>query len=88
MLKGVLDRIEDQKFAVILIEEIKEQFVVPVHKLPEGSVEGTWFNIDKRDNEFHIIEIDEEATHKEAEKSKDLLAQLRARSSGSQYKRK
>lgn len=88
LLKGVLDRIEDGDMAVILIENLGEQFEVPVCDLPEGSEEGTWFIVDRCDDAFVVVEIDEETTKKEAHKSEDLLAQLRAKSKGSKYKRK
>src|SRR5690625_3680789 len=61
MLKGVLDRIEDNQ-AVILIEEIGEQFTLPQEELPSNSEEGTWFSIKQEHGKFTIIEIDEPLT--------------------------
>jgi len=86
MLKGVLDRIEDN-VAVILVEEIKEQFTLPKEELPEHSEEGTWFSIKKEKGGFTIVQIDRELTKQKREKSLDLLSQLRAKSKGSKYKR-
>lgn len=86
MLKGVLDRIEDN-VAVILIEEIKEEFTLPKEKLPRNSKEGTWFSIKKENGHFKILQIDAALTKEKEEKSLNLLSQLRAKSKGSKYKR-
>lgn len=87
MLKGVLDRIEDG-FAVILIEELKEEIIISEHNLPTGSKEGTWLIIEQNNDQFRIVKIDEEATRAAFEKSKSLREQLKEKKKGSRYKRK
>lgn len=87
MMKGVLDRFEDNDLAVILIEEMNKELNIPVNNLPPNSKEGTWFQIEERQGEFHIVSIDMEMTNKQAERSADLLEKLRAKSSGSKFKR-
>lgn len=87
MLKGVLDRIEEET-AVILLEEIGEEFTVPAEELPETSEEGTYFTVEKCEEGYRIVEIDEEETKEAKDTSEDLLAQLRAKSKGSNYRRK
>ncbi|MFB4168474.1 DUF3006 domain-containing protein [Virgibacillus sp. JSM 102003] len=42
---GVLDRIEDGNQAVILLEELQQELVVPMHMLPLGSRPNTWLQI-------------------------------------------
>ncbi len=42
---GVLDRIEDGNQAVILLEELQQELVVPMYTLPPGSIPNTWLQI-------------------------------------------
>ncbi|MGP4105809.1 DUF3006 domain-containing protein [Virgibacillus sp. L01] len=87
-MKGILDRFEDTNKAVILMEETKEEVVIPAELLPEGSSENTYFNMEKINDEYQIVSIDEATTQKEAEKSSDLMAKLRAKNKGSKFKKK
>ncbi|WP_197046625.1 DUF3006 domain-containing protein [Oceanobacillus salinisoli] len=86
MIKGVLDRFEGNN-AVILIEELKEEMVVPREKLPEGSMVNTYFNLEKKDDKFEIVSIDEHATMSDSQKSSDLMAKLRSKSKGSKFRK-
>lgn len=86
-MKGVLDRIENQ-LAVILIEDINKEIIIPMKDLPPNSQEGTWFDLEELEGEIKIISIDHDLTQKEAQKSQDLLNQLRTKSKGSKFKRK
>ena len=76
-VKGVLDRFEDQDIAVILIEELNKEILLPKSKLPGGSRESIWFNIVVIQNAYKIISIDYEKTKEEALKSADLMKRLR-----------
>lgn len=87
-MKGFLDRIEDNQLAVILMEEINKEIIIPVEELPEGSKENTWLHMEKSNGSYQAVAIDKEKTTKEAQKSKDLLARLRARSKESKFKKK
>ncbi|SEP83257.1 Protein of unknown function [Virgibacillus subterraneus] len=87
-MRGILDRFEDNNKAVILIEETKEEVVIPVDELPDGSSENTYFNMEKIDDKYQIVSIDEATTQKEAEETSDLMAKLRAKSKGSKFKKK
>lgn len=87
-MKGILDRIEDGDQAVILIEEIQKALIIPVKDLPKGSKVNTFFHIKELKGDYQITSIDHKATRKEAKKAEDLMAKLRARSSGSDYLKK
>lgn len=87
-MKGVLDRFEDNNLAVILIEETNQTLNIPTDELPPNSKEGTWFTIEERNGEFHIVSIDTEMTNRQTQKSNDLLKKLRAKSNDSKFKRK
>lgn len=85
-MQGVLDRFEGN-LAVILIEEDKAELIIPKEKLPEGSRVDTVFELEKRNSSYHIIAINTVAEKKAKEKTTDLLAQIRAKSTGSKYKK-
>ncbi|HLR40835.1 MAG TPA: DUF3006 domain-containing protein [Virgibacillus sp.] len=87
-MKGVLDRIEDNDMAVILIEEINKELIIPLHELPSGSKESTWFHIEKRDETFEVISIDSKTTSQEAEKSTDLMKKLQEKRKDSKFKKR
>ena len=87
MIKGYLDRIEDNQFAVILVEEIKKEFVIPVVDLPEGSKENSYFEISIENDNITSMKLDEQTTQTEQEKVDDLMTQLRSKSKGSKFKK-
>ena len=87
VIKGVLDRIEDN-IASVLVEELGEQFTVPKAKLPRGSEEGTWFTVEKKNDTYIIIAIDKDKTVRESKHSKKLMNQLQSRKKVSRFKRK
>jgi len=78
-VKGVLDRFENN-IAVILIEEVNQELMVPKKNLPNKSYEGTWFLISITTDGFHILHIDKETTQTEKEKSLKLLKKLKNKS--------
>lgn len=78
-MKGVLDRFEDNEKAVILIEELNVEFIIPTDVLPQGSQVNTWFTLEKKDNHYKILSIDKELTEKQSKKTSDLMEKLRAR---------
>lgn len=86
-MKGVLDRFADHDLAVILIEDVQKEILVPIQQLPPNSKEGTWFDIKEDNGEYQIVAIDVDMTKKQMEKSLNLLKKLRANSRGSKFKR-
>ena len=85
-MKGVLDRFEGNK-AVILIEEKKAELIIPIEELPKGSKVNTVFKMEEVDGEYKVISIDLDAEKEVKETTADLLAKLRAKSSGSTFKK-
>ncbi|WP_163969737.1 DUF3006 domain-containing protein [Oceanobacillus halotolerans] len=86
-MKGIVDRIEDNNQAVILIEEKNEQFTVPVEQLPPGANVNTYLEIVEQHGTYTIQGIDKAATENETAKTKDLMEKLRAKGKGSKFKR-
>ena len=86
-MKGILDRFEDNNQAVILIEETQKALIIPKSELPAGSKAGIWFNIVEKNGAYKIISIDNETTRREEKKAAELMEKLRAKSTGSKFKR-
>lgn len=86
MFYGVLDRIEDG-IATILIEEKNEELTLPQADLPEGSEEGTWFSLKRKNDTFIIDEIDEAKTASTWQQSKNLMDKLKSKKRTSKFKR-
>ncbi|WP_197046626.1 DUF3006 family protein [Oceanobacillus salinisoli] len=74
-VKGVIDRYENS-LAVILVEELEEEFIVPKEELPRGSTEEMWLDISVSKKEFEIISIQEETTEHENKRVGELLKRL------------
>lgn len=75
--KGVLDRIEDNDQAVILLETNETTLVVPQKVLPIGSKTNMWFNIELINTTYKIISIDYQLTEKREQNSTHLTNKLR-----------
>lgn len=66
-MKAVVDQIVDD-LAVVLIEEQGVTLHVPMKKMPEGTQEGSWLQIDFR--------LDEAQTSSMYQQNKNLLQKL------------
>lgn len=86
-MKGYLDRIEDNKFAVILVEEINKEFILPKDELPEGSVAQTYFDVTIEHDKIVSLTPNEQTTSSEQEKVEDMMAKLRSKSKTSKFKK-
>ncbi|QTM98991.1 DUF3006 family protein [Sediminibacillus dalangtanensis] len=87
-MKGMLDRIEDEKFAVILVEEEGKEFVIDVRLLPKGVKVNDWLEFTVQEGDIANIRIDKRKTSNRQENSEALRDQVRSRSRGSKFKRK
>ncbi|WP_018922941.1 DUF3006 domain-containing protein [Salsuginibacillus kocurii] len=54
-VRGVIDRIEDGRYAVILVEELQHEFVVEKEKLPAGAKEGDWLWLELEEDKVQSI---------------------------------
>ena len=86
IIKGYLDRIEDNQFAVILVEEIKKEFIIPKEDLPEGSTEKSYFEIAIENDKITSMKLDEQTTRSEQGKVDNMISKLRSKSKGSKFK--
>jgi len=85
-MKGILDRIEDSRHAVILVEEEGIELILPVNRLPEGSQINSWFTIDAENGQL-MIALDEELSLAKSEQAEELMTRLRTKKKGSRFKR-
>lgn len=86
-MKGILDRIVDGRYAVILIEEAQREIVLPADCLPEGSEIHSWFDIELDGEEVKSISRDVETEAAKEQQVDALMEKLRAKKGGSRFKR-
>lgn len=79
MDKAVIDRIVDEKTAVILVGEDERQHHYPADKLPEGAREGTWLRVRVESGEIVFVEVDQEETDTTRRRLQEKMDKLRAR---------
>ncbi|RKQ35831.1 DUF3006 domain-containing protein [Oceanobacillus halophilus] len=85
-MKGILDRFEGDK-AVILVEDLEKEIIVPRKELPDGVEVNTYFTLDKDGDTFQIVAIDQSKTDSQAQKSSELMEKLRSKKKGSKFKK-
>jgi hypothetical protein len=86
-MKAYLDRIVDNKHAIILVGDDEKEFIVPKEQLPESCTTGMWLQVKVDAGSITEIHIDHDETDQTAKRIQDKLAQLRKNSS-SQFLKK
>lgn len=85
-VNGVVDRISEGKYAVILVESIKREFLVDVQTVDVSLREGLWLDIIlDESNEIKDLIPNEQLTEKNKQNVDDLMSKLRKRK-GSKFK--
>lgn len=85
-VSAVVDRISEGTQAVILAEEINEEFIVLIEDLDVELREGLWVDLSlNSDGEIRNIKPNETLTAEKNEKVSNVMERLRKRK-GSQYK--
>ncbi|HSI67786.1 MAG TPA: DUF3006 family protein [Planococcus sp. (in: firmicutes)] len=87
-MKGVLERIEDNRIAVILIEEEGREIHLPVTELPEGSEVNTWFDVDMKEGERISIRIDPVVTEDKNRSAQEILKKIKSKKHKSKFRRR
>lgn len=85
-MKGILDRIEDDRYAVILVEEEGLELILPVNRLPAGSQVNSWFTIDAENGQLAVT-LDHKTSFIKARQAEELIARLRKKKTRSRFKR-
>lgn len=85
-VSAVVDRISEGTQAVILAEEINEEFIVLIEDVDVELREGLWVDLSlNSDGEIRNIKPNETLTAEKKEKVSNVMDRLRKRK-GSQYK--
>ncbi|WP_077618200.1 DUF3006 domain-containing protein [Bacillus sinesaloumensis] len=87
-MKGYVDRIEDNQHAVILVEEINKEFIIPINKLPADISPGAYVDLTIENETITSIKKNEDETNSQQQKVEDMMSKLRKKSSGSKFKKK
>lgn len=77
--KAVIDRIEDNTWAVLLIGQEQTEKIIPVEQLPQDAKEGTWLRLRLEEDTIREIIVDAEATTALRSRLASKLDQLRSR---------
>ncbi|GKV67282.1 MULTISPECIES: DUF3006 domain-containing protein [unclassified Sporosarcina] len=84
---GYIDRMEDGRFAVLLVEDTGEEFIADVTALPEGAKEGVYVTITLVDDKITELVINRQETEVMEKKIEEQLKKVKSRSKGSRFKR-
>jgi hypothetical protein len=76
---AVLDRIVDDRQAVLLVSETSREHIIPLSVLPTGVQPGMWLKVVFDGDQLITAVIDEEYTQQVLERVKKKLVQLRKR---------
>lgn len=86
-VKGVIDRIVDDKHAVLLVGLEEVEKIISIDQLPPGSEEGTWLILEFTDEELVNILIDTNENKRARERIEEKMKKLRSKG-GSKFKTK
>jgi hypothetical protein len=78
--KAVIDRIEEGRFAVLLVGSKQLERVVPVEQLPEGAKAGSWLKVRVMEQGVKDMIVDEAETQVARGRVESKLDMLRNRS--------
>ncbi|WP_062051861.1 DUF3006 domain-containing protein [Bacillus sp. JCM 19034] len=87
-VRAVIDRIVNDRIAVLVAEEVNKEYSVPKEQLPEGANEGTWLSLVVEQDQVMEMAIDKNMTETMEERVKNQLSRLQQKSRGSRFKRK
>lgn len=79
MYSAYFDRITDENKAVLLIDDLEENFIVLLTDLPDGCVPGQWLLISLEDQQLTSAEIDENKATEMQSEIENRLQRLQSR---------
>lgn len=86
MYSAYLDRFTDDNHALILVEQLQQEFHVPASSLPSGSTAGTWFLVEIKEDRIASLHIDDSKT-RDMKKAIDNRMQRLKSNQRSRFKR-
>ncbi len=87
MYKAYLDRFTDNEKAVLLVDQLQQEFLIAITSLPTGSSPGTWFTVTIENGEISNFQIDEEKKATMEQEVAERMQRLKSKKS-SRFKRK
>lgn len=75
--KAVLDRFATEDKAVLLVEELNKEFIIPAEDLPPGSDVSMWFDVEVDGEQLRIDSMNWLFTEQEWEKARELVEKVR-----------
>lgn len=79
MHAAYFDRIANDHQAVLLVESIRKDFLVPISKLPQGSAPGSWFLVEIQEEKITSIKLDEEKTKEMEDEIHNRMTRLQSK---------
>ncbi|WP_026909236.1 DUF3006 family protein [Paucisalibacillus globulus] len=76
-VKGVVDRIENVEYAIILVEELELEFVVEISDFEAELAKDIWVDLVLVSEKIKGLSIDWKKTKEEKQKVKELIKELR-----------
>lgn len=77
--QAVIDRVEEGRFAVLLVGEAQTERVVPLDELPAGVRAGTWLRVRFESDRLVDAQIDADATRQASARIAVKMQRLRQR---------
>ena len=87
MYKAYLDRFTDNEKAVLLVDQLQQEFLIAITSLPTGSSPGTWFTVTIENGEISNFQIDEEKKATMEQEVAERMQRLKSKKS-SRFKRR
>lgn len=79
MYSAYIDRIISEEQAVLLVEELQQDFVVSLEELPEHATAGSWLFISFEGEEITDIVIDHSKSKAKKQTAKNKMDTLRTK---------
>lgn len=86
-MKAFIDRFTDEQQAVLLIESLNKEIIMPLANLPNEAKPGLWVNLVEESGSFRITSIDQALTNKKKTQINSLMNNLQQRKKTSKYKK-
>ncbi|WP_252313208.1 DUF3006 family protein [Sinobaca sp. H24] len=86
-VKGVLDRIEDDKYAVILAEEIGREYIVDKNKISHDTRPGDWVVMTEKNGKIVKCVKDKNESINNSTRVENKMKRIRFKSSDNKFKK-
>lgn len=85
---GYVDRIEEERFAVVLVEALGKEFVVDVSELPETANEGSYLTVTLMNGKVCGLALNQQEAESMEREIEEKLQRIKSKSNTSRFKRR